>query len=770
VRVLWRLMAIALALCAAGAVGGASCDDSASADEELLRSAGLRPEARDLIEFFRQRTLTDEHHRQFERLIHELGDERYEAREAASRRLVAAGPPVLPFLRRAVKDADLEVARRAEGCVSQIERGPGASLTTAAVRALVRLNPSGALPALLNYFPFADDEWVEDEVLTGVGRLGARQGRIDPILYATLRDLSARGRAAAAFVVGRVGSVEDRRRVRPLLTDPDAKVRTLAGRGLLGDLARRISPDRAADEKVVRDGGVGTDAAGLAAFFARRTLSDERRQQIESLVRQLGSHRFMEREEASRKLLAEGPPVLPFLRKVVQEGDLEMARRAESCAGEITRGPGPAVPVAAARLVSAGPPAGAVALLLRYLPYADDELVEEEVLFALGELSVRQAGIDPALTAALQDPLPARRAAAARLLGQVGEPEQCTAARRLLSDPDPKVRLHAAHGLLAAKDRDAVPVLLALLASASPNIAGLAEGLLRRVAGDEAPNEIAGQGSEEAGQKGRAAWAAWWRDHGGALDLSRMDVSRRQLGLTIVAELDSNKVWEFGLDGRVRRQLTNLEGPIDAEVLPGGRVLVAEHQAQRVTERDLHGRILWEKKVTGNPITCQRLPNGNTFIATYNHLLEVTRDGREVYTRDTNAGPRFPVFGAHRRRDGHVACISAQGTLTETDPAAGKLVRSVQVANNGGWCGVEALPGDRFLVAMSNQNRVAEIDAAGKTVWECSVPGASHATRLANGHTMVACMTTRRLVEVDARGKTVWEKKTDGRPFHVHRR
>jgi outer membrane protein assembly factor BamB len=213
-----------------------------------------------------------------------------------------------------------------------------------------------------------------------------------------------------------------------------------------------------------------------------------------------------------------------------------------------------------------------------------------------------------------------------------------------------------------------------------------------------------------------------------------------------------------------------LQGPIDAQALPGGRVLIAEHQGQRVTERDLKGNVLWEKKVSGNPIACQRLSNGNTFIATYNGVLEVTRDGKELYSQNPTAGLGFPLmYGAQKLRNGHIVCISGQGTLLEID-TAGKSLRKIQMTNNGGWCSVEGLASGRFLVALTNHGRVLEMDAAGKVVWQCSVPGASHATRLPNGHTLVASMVNRRVVEVDVAGKTVWERSTSGRPFHVHRR
>jgi hypothetical protein len=325
-------------------------------------------------------------------------------------------------------------------------------------------------------------------------------------------------------------------------------------------------------------------------------------------------------------------------------------------------------------------------------------------------------------------------------------------------------------GLLAAKDRSAVPALLALVADAPEDLLWRVEEMLQRLGGDLAPAQTLTETTPAARQKYRAAWADWWRDHAARVDLARLEHGPRYLGLTVIAELDSNRVWECGRDGAPRWQLNNLLGPIDAQVLPGGRVLIAEHQGQKVTERDLQGKVLWEKAIPGNPVVCQRLPNGNTFIATYNSVLEVRRDGSQAYSYAPNVAPGFPaIYGAQKLRNGHIVVISGNGTLLEMDPS-GKQVRTLQVGNNGGWCSVEGLPGGRFLITLTNHGKVREIDATGRVLWECSIPGAAHATRLPNGHTLVASMMHRRVVEVDSRGNEVWKQTTTGRPFHAHRR
>jgi hypothetical protein len=56
-----------------------------------------------------------------ERLIQQLGSRKYAEREAAARKLEAVGGPALPPLRRAARQANLEIRRRAEQLIRRIE-------------------------------------------------------------------------------------------------------------------------------------------------------------------------------------------------------------------------------------------------------------------------------------------------------------------------------------------------------------------------------------------------------------------------------------------------------------------------------------------------------------------------------------------------------------------------------------------------------------------------------------------------------------------------
>ena len=130
----------------------------------------------------------------------------------------------------------------------------------------------------------------------------------------------------------------------------------------------------------------------------------------------------------------------------------------------------------------------------------------------------------------------------------------------------------------------------------------------------------------------------------------------------------------------------------------------------------------------------------------------------------------FYLFSAQKTRGGQIVCMTQQGRVLELDARTGRLVRSVQVATGGNWCGAEALANGRFLVTLMNQNQVVEIDAQGKTHWSAAFAGVHAATRLPNGHTLVASMNTRRVAELDRTGRPVWQRACEGRPWRIHYR
>jgi HEAT repeat protein len=756
----------------------ARADEALEADEKLVKENGVtKTDGPNLLEFFRKRSLTDADRQRLLGLIRQLGSPIYSKREKASNELVAKGPPAVALLKPAVKDPDLEISRRAEKCIQKIEGGPGPGLPAAAARLLVNRNPPGAVGVLLNYLPYAEDDWLEEEVLTCIGQLALRDGKVDPVLTAAITDKLAPRRAAAAYVLGRMGDLGQRLAVRKRLGDEDEMVRRRAAFGLVGKEQFRSIEDKeniAADEKICKEQKVATDAASLLTFFRKRTLSAADQLRLRNLVRQLGHARYRMREKAKKELTALGSTALPFLKPALLDSDLEIKDRAEKCTAAIKSGPATNLPHAAVRLLQFRAPPEALETLLAYVPFADDESMEEEVLNVLCALSVREPKVHPALLAALRDDMPARRGAAAFVLGKVGTSADCREARQLLDDPNLKTRLRASQGLLAAKDKSAIPVLVDLLDKAPTQEFGMqVEDALTRIAGDKAPPLSVAENFPKERQKVAGEWKKWWTGQEKTLNLLQLNRQESYLGIRVVCEYDtagrwnSGRVWECGRDKKQRWEITGLTYPMDAQVLRNGNILIAENQGRRVSERDKKGHIKWQKQLNGNPVACQRLRNGNTFIACYYNVMEVKPDGTEVYNHQR--GFNNYIFSAHKMHNGNIVFMTNMGTVVVMNPA-GKELHTFTVQNLGNWCSVEGLRNGRFLIAMMSQNKVVEVDIKGNIKKEFAAEGVHTATRLPNGNTLVAGMNNNLIAEYDRGGKQVWKMQSPGRPWRVHYR
>ncbi len=521
----------------------------------------------------------------------------------------------------------------------------------------------------------------------------------------------------------------------------------------------------APDNAELQAAGLPTDGPHLLDFFRKLTPSEADQTRLHAAVRELGDMSYRARVQAARLLVQVGRPALSLLRPALHDPDVEIARRARQCIDTIEAAGDLYLQGLAARAVRARQPAGAVEVLLAFIPFAEDEATEEEVRRALVGLGLREGKAVAPIMAALTDREPARRAAAAVVASRATDPEQRRAAGRLLADAENRVRFQVADTLLAGGDRAAVPVLIRLLVDGTPELAWRAEELLFRLAGEQPAPAPLGTSDNAARERCREAWTAWWQTHGPAVDLARLDLADRPLGLTLVCEAQraaGDRVFECGRDGKPR-WLMRATNPLDAQILPGGRILIAECNGGKVVEMNRAGEVLWSYTIA-SPLCCQRLPNGNTFIATYSSVTEVTRDGKTVYTHR-----RSHCYHAQKLRTGHILCIDSKGELVELDPG-GKEIFKLNVGGGQSWACVEALPGGRFLLALGGNGKVIEIDRTGKVYWERAVRNPNSATRLPNGYTLVASHDDHCIYEFDRTGREVWRHYIEGRPFRARRR
>lgn len=209
------------------ALPGTADPESVTADEQTLKAARVGVDGPALLAFLRSQILTDADRATVARLVTQLGDEDFAIREKATDGVLALGPKVIALVRPATKHADLEVARRAQECVKQLEdanQTPAANVgvTLAAVRLLAERKPAETAAVLLAYLPYADRGVTLDEVQTTLTAVAVRQGKPETVLVAGLQAKDAVTRGVAAAALARGGASAS---ARPLLQDADLSVR-----------------------------------------------------------------------------------------------------------------------------------------------------------------------------------------------------------------------------------------------------------------------------------------------------------------------------------------------------------------------------------------------------------------------------------------------------------------------------------------------------------------------------------------------------------------
>lgn len=778
-----------------------------AADEQALKAANLPATGPGLLDFFKKRIPSTENDAAVAPLIKQLTGKDPTAYARAQADLIALGPAAMKSLQiEANNIEDLEARERARQCLQHIEGKTGAALIRSAARLLAALKPEGTAAALIDYYPFADDDTVTHELDLALAQVAKHDGKLEPALVKALEDDNATRRAAAAVALCQAGGIAVHERVRPLLKDPKPTVRFQVALALASahdaealpiiiDLLTELplSQRKQAEEFLTQLAGEwavktpqGNDATSgrlrrdvwlawwksidgkvLQDEFKSRTLSDEERDKVLGIIKNLSAEPAEQREKATQDLVALGPKAVPLLRRSLEQMDGRANALAQKCLNLIEKDVPNPLPEPAPRLLALRRPAGTLETFLAYLPFVDSEAADVEIIDLIYAVGVRDGKADPLLVKALEDKVAARRSAAAVVLSRIESADYLPAVRNLLKDEDLNVRLRTAQALAALGERESVAVLIDLLGELPLRQGYEVEEYLTRVAADKTPEKAALTADPASRAKARDAWTAWWKENGNSVELTRGDLTQRSLGLTLVIDT-SGRVAELDRVGKVRWKVEGLAGPIDAQVLPGQRLLVAEQNAARVTERDLTGKILWEKNGIGQPFVAQRQRDGNTFIGCRNLILEVDRNGKQVY--QINRQSEY-LLAVTKFRDGTIGYINNQGRYVHIDNT-GKEIKSYNIPSaQFGLNYMEILPNDNVLVFAHQLNKLVEYSPDGKTVWEAGIQSLGMPCRLANGHTLVPNINNVRVTELDRTGKVVSELKDFGlRPFRVSRR
>jgi HEAT repeat protein len=533
---------------------------------------------------------------------------------------------------------------------------------------------------------------------------------------------------------------------------------------LPGAPALRGQPNE--DEILLREAKLATDGPSLVAFFKKRILPENDAAKVKELIGQLGSDRFNVREKASETLVAMGPGVAKALRDSVSDPDPEVAHRVKDALEIVERTSTVPILSAAARVLSQRKPPEAARVLLDFTPVNENEEVIEAIRLALIGVARRDGKPEPALVEALKDKQPLRRSLAADVLIRT-EGLDGPAARKLLADTDPQVRLRTALALVERNDKQSIPALIALLPALKLQQAWLAEDVLCRLAGEHAP--VVSLGEDETTRKtASAAWEKWWKENEEKVDLKKLKEKPPYLGLTVIAYQDNfgqARVMEMGKDGKTRWEFQGVSVPItDMQVLPNERVLLAEINGGRVTERNKKGEIIRQIPVQ-QPVACQRLANGNTVVGTQNNVYEYDAAGKQVFTYTRN---RWDVMNVRKHRNGEYIMLTRTHMVRIN--GEGKEVGSWAIGRNFNYGSFDILPNGNVLIPLSRNNKVVEYKLDGTEVWSANINFPTSVQRLPNGNTLVTSMNYRTITELDKAGKQVSQTPLQGNPNVALRR
>jgi hypothetical protein len=204
---------------------------------------------------------------------------------------------------------------------------------------------------------------------------------------------------------------------------------------------------------------------------------------------------------------------------------------------------------------------------------------------------------------------------------------------------------------------------------------------------------------------------------------------------------------------------------------------------------DGQGKVDWEYPNEANSMhDIQLLPNGNILFHNGPTVKEVT-PGKEIvwqYTSKAKEGytGKFSVHAFERLPNG-LTMIAESGNqrLIEVDKD-GKIVHEIPLTVDKPSAGsdtrmVRSVPGGGYLVAHEADGKVREYDRNGKVVWEYALdmnglpasPGLTgHGVnvfgvkRMPNGNTLIAGGNNNRVFEVDKAGKIVWSVESKDLP------
>ncbi len=200
----------------------------------------------------------------------------------------------------------------------------------------------------------------------------------------------------------------------------------------------------------------------------------------------------------------------------------------------------------------------------------------------------------------------------------------------------------------------------------------------------------------------------------------------------------------------------------------GHRFFAADYDKHIMAIVAADGSIEWSTKMDGGTHDAWMLPDGK---------ILWTPSGDKVFETDPKTNEQVTIYDAHKNGGNtgdvqlHGIQPNADGTIVifESGPKrvvevdrSGKILKEVKLPIDKGdphhhMRNARKLENGNYLLCLSADNKILEVDPTGKPMWEWATKGEAYsAIRLKNGNTLIGHGFAHRVVEVDKDGKEVW--------------
>ena len=760
-----------------------------STERELLKTAGFNPaNTQTLIPLFKGRSSSIPAKASIEKLIAQLINGNPEEKLAAKKDLICMGDYVISTLKKALGEIlDPASEKNLKECIELVEGKGSENLISAALKVIASEGKAESSEVLFAYLPFAAEEILRNECESTLRGLFTTSGTV---FEQTLTDPNPYKRAVAAEILVRKGNPKQISMAKTLLNDTSSLVRTRLVLSLLEQKDRVAMPTAlkllASDSKDTSS-LIETALATLAGELAiQGPKNDDSISRSINQAAWAGWWKSINEQDLLTLLRESTAPIAMITEadKVFKDNNIELIKKyinsksfksnpalqafllnraafdmniakliePDSNAIKLLLQSNQVTP-ALIRLITLVRPANAIEIILAYIPSCNDDNIQDLLGECLGLYLNDQNTPPPALIAASTSSIEEIRTFAGRVLAQSPNEIAQKTCTTLLSDSSVRVRFEVARESIKNQNKSAIPVLIEMMTKVPAEKAEAIDQTLRAIAKDKSPE------SKNDSKVDAAAWNTWWQKEGTQLVLTPGLKNQEALKNFLVVESfnqekKSGRVFLVTPSGKTLWEITNLSNPTDALLLPNNKILITEQGANRITERDTKGNISWEKSAT-NPFLSQRLSNGNIFIASRNKIVEVGRNGNEIFSFSY---PNETILAACKTRTNEYALLSYNGVFLKLDSKGNEVSKSrIPFPTNFGINGGAITQNDRVLVSIPTLNKIMEFNFSGQSTWESTITMPGIPTKLPNGNVVAPSLNGSKIVEIQMDGKIIYE-------------